>query len=113
MSKCIFAALADPHRREIIERLAQGKILTTGELLAGLPMTRQGASKHLAILEDAGLIKSTIKGRITYRELKPNALRGTQAWFNQIEQQWDQAVARLADSYSSTAPPNPTKPDTV
>ena len=95
----VFNALADPARREMISRLATRGRLTTGDLTANLDMTRQGATRHLNLLEDAGLVRSTRDGRTIYRELNPAPLRGTTAWLASIEAEWDRALTRLADQY--------------
>ncbi|MFM9872599.1 MAG: ArsR/SmtB family transcription factor [Fimbriimonadaceae bacterium] len=95
----VFTALADPARREMISRLATQGRLTTGDLTANLEMTRQGATRHLHLLEEAGLIQSHKEGRTIYRELNPAPLRGTTEWLKQIESDWDSALTRLADQY--------------
>lgn len=95
----VFDALADPARREMVSRLATRGRMTTGDLTSGLEMTRQGATRHLLLLENAGLIKSKREGRTIYRELDPTPLRGTTAWLKQIEAEWDKALSRLAAQY--------------
>ncbi len=97
----VFTALADPSRREMIARLATRGRLTTGDLTENLEMTRQGATRHLNLLEDAGLIRSSREGRTIYRELNPAPLRGTTEWLKQIESEWDSALNRLAAQYES------------
>ena len=95
----VFSALGDPARREMINRLAQQGRLTTGDLTRGLDMTRQGATRHLNLLEDAGLVVSKREGRTIFRELNPTPLRGTTEWLRVIEQNWDSALQRLSNQY--------------
>lgn len=95
----VFAALADPVRREILVRLSQKGPQTTGALTSRMGMTRQGASRHLATLESSGLITSRRDGRVILRELNPAPLRGTEAWIEMIANQWDQRLSRLASQY--------------
>jgi DNA-binding transcriptional ArsR family regulator len=95
----VFTALADSSRREMLSRLATQGRLTTGDLTKDLDMTRQGATRHLHLLEEAGLIQSHKEGRTIYRELNPAPLRGTTDWLKQIETQWATALTRLADQY--------------
>ena len=61
----VFAALADPSRRTIVERLAASGRATSTELAGELPMTRQAVAKHLATLSDAGLVEGERLGRET------------------------------------------------
>lgn len=61
----VFAALADPSRRYLVERLAHLGSSTPTELASELPMTRQAVAKHLATLADAGLVESERQGRET------------------------------------------------
>lgn len=100
MTDAVFAALADPARREILTRLARKGPASTGALTEGMGMTRQGASRHLATLESCGLIRSRRHGRVIFRELNPEALRGTQAWIDELSRQWDRRLDRLRESYS-------------
>src|SRR5205814_8220615 len=61
----VFEALADPTRREVVRRLAQGGPATATELAGDLPVTRQAVAKHLATLAEAGLVTSDRQGRET------------------------------------------------
>lgn len=97
----VFAALADRHRREMVSRLARHGRMRTGDLLDGLPMTRQGANRHLGVLETSGLVTSHRVGRVVYRELNLQPLRGTGEWLDQIDRQWQAALNRLAAQYDT------------
>ncbi len=67
----MFKALADPSRRELLDRLFARNGQTLGELCAGLQMTRQAVSKHLAILEAANLVAAVRQGREKLHYLNP------------------------------------------
>jgi DNA-binding transcriptional ArsR family regulator len=89
-----FAALADPTRRAILARLAEGEA-TVGELAAPLPITMQAVSKHLRVLEEAGLID---RGRAAQR--RPSRLRGDRlehamAWLLEYRRFWEAGFDRL------------------
>jgi DNA-binding transcriptional ArsR family regulator len=105
----VFAALADAHRRQLVETLADRDTATLSELAAGLPMTRQAVSKHLAALERGGLVASTRSGRETRYRLTPAALAGAAAWIEQIGAQWDRRLAALREhlARSGPVPPGP------
>jgi DNA-binding transcriptional ArsR family regulator len=91
-----FAALADPTRRAILERLAEGEA-TVGELAAPFPITVQAVSKHLRVLERAGLVE---RGRTA--QLRPSRLRGTPLkdavdWLLAYRRFWESGFDRLED----------------
>ena len=67
----VFKALADPTRRELLDRLRAGNGQTLGELCERLSMSRQAVSKHLAILEEANLVATVRKGREKLHYLNP------------------------------------------
>lgn len=62
-------------------------------------MSRQGASRHLSVLESAGLVVSKRQGRQVVCHLDPKPLRGSQEWLAEIARTWDERLARLAASY--------------
>lgn len=99
MIDVVFAALADPTRREMLERLSQKGPLSTGDLLADLGMSRQGASRHLDVLDSSGLVRSVRQGRVVMRELDVDKFRASVAWINRTASAWDNRLNRLADSY--------------
>jgi DNA-binding transcriptional ArsR family regulator len=74
-----FAALADPTRRAIVAELARGP-RTVGELAAPLPMSLVAASKHISVLERAGLLTRTKAGRTRVCRLHPDTLRAASQW---------------------------------
>lgn len=99
MIDAVFAALADPTRREILDRLSRRGALPSGELLEGLGMSRQGASRHLDVLEKSGLIRSVRRGRVVYRELELAELQRSINWINALATAWDERLERLKSSY--------------
>jgi DNA-binding transcriptional ArsR family regulator len=92
----VFSALADPSRRYVVERLAVRGRATPTELAGELPMTRQAVAKHLATLEDAGLVRATREGRNTVYRPDPAPLRHATAWMERVGAEWDERLAALA-----------------
>lgn len=91
----LFAALADPTRVALIERLADGAPRPIVALTAGTPLTRQAVTKHLAVLRGAGLVLRRPSGRETLYVLRPKRLAEARAWLDSIGAQWENALARL------------------
>jgi len=83
-----FAALADPTRREVFERLAHGP-LPVGELARGLPVSRPAVSQHLKVLKDAGLVTDRPEGARRVYQIDPHGLGQIRAWLDQF---WDTAL---------------------
>lgn len=92
----VFAALADPTRRRIVEQLASGVPATATGLAAGLPITRQAVAKHLDLLGSAGLVSRHREGRETRYRFTPQPLEGAAAWMAGVGAEWDDRLARLA-----------------
>jgi DNA-binding transcriptional ArsR family regulator len=84
-----FAALADPTRREIFERVAARR-RSVGELADGLPISRPAVSQHLKVLKDAGLVSDRADGSRRIYELD---LAGVQALRTYLDRFWNQALA--------------------
>ncbi len=91
----IFAALADPLRRELLENLAEHSPRTATQLAQEYPITRQGILKHLNILEDAGLVTVYQKGREKRYTLRPEPLDELEQWIKTISARWDERLLRL------------------
>ena len=83
-----FAALADPTRREVFERLAQGP-RSVGELAAHLPVSRPAVSQHLKVLKAAGLVTDRPQGARRVYQIDPQGLGQLRAWLDRF---WDQAL---------------------
>jgi DNA-binding transcriptional ArsR family regulator len=93
----VFAALADPVRRRIIEILTHEGARTATQLAPVLEITRQGVTKHLAILEEAGLVIMHQRGRDKFYYLRPEPLEQASLWITAIAARWDQRLAALSD----------------
>jgi DNA-binding transcriptional ArsR family regulator len=101
----VFHALAHGARRDILRRLAVGE-LTVGELAAPLSMSLAAASKHVKVLEGAGLVQRTVAGRRHVCRLQPEPLSGAAAWLRFYENFWDERLDALQDVLDpETAPP--------
>ena len=93
----VFAALADPTRRQVVRSLSRQPDLTASRLAGELPMTRQAVTKHLAALDRAGLVSARREGRETRYTLTPAPLAEAMRWMDDVGAEWDARLARLAD----------------
>jgi DNA-binding transcriptional ArsR family regulator len=92
-----FAALADPTRRAILERLAQGDA-TVGELAEPFRMTMPAISKHLSVLERAGLITKSRDGQRRNCRITATPLKNATSWLNEYRRHWEANLESL-DAY--------------
>jgi DNA-binding transcriptional ArsR family regulator len=90
----ILAAVADPTRRSIVQRLAHGPA-PVGDLAAPFDMSQQAVSKHLALLEAAGLIEKRREGRVCICSLRAKPLQQVAAWTEGCRQLWELNFQRL------------------
>jgi DNA-binding transcriptional ArsR family regulator len=91
----VFAAVADPTRRVLLERLRASGPLSISELSDGLPMTRQAVTKHLAVLRESGLIRARRAGRERLHELDAAPLRKVDDWLRPYAEAWDDRLTAL------------------
>jgi DNA-binding transcriptional ArsR family regulator len=91
----VFAALADPTRRAILARLANDEV-TVGELAEPFAMSRPAISKHLDVLERAGLVHRIPDGRVNRCRFDAGPLRTAEAWMEQYRQYWIGQLDALA-----------------
>ena len=91
-SEAVLDALGDPTRRRILERLGRGP-LAVGELAGQLPVGRPAVSKHLRVLEGAGLVEHRAVGTRNLYALAPEGLVAAQRW---LVETWDQTLAAFA-----------------
>ena len=91
----VFGALADSTRRSILARLARGEA-TVGELAAPFEISRPAISKHLKVLERAGLIRRTRDGRIRRCELSAGPMRDAAEWVERYRVFWEDRLDALA-----------------
>lgn len=89
-----FAALADPTRRAILARLAQGEA-TVQDIARPFSISQPAISRHLKVLEDAGLIETRIDGTARPRRLNPDAVEALWDWLGQYRALWEARYTRL------------------
>lgn len=87
-----FAALSDPTRRQVFERLADGP-RAVGDLAQGLPVSRPAVSQHLKVLKEAGLVTDRAEGTRRVYQIDPQGLGQIRAWFDRF---WDDALTAFA-----------------
>src|SRR3954471_4571870 len=97
----VLDALGDPTRRRIVERLRGGPA-PVGELAADLPVGRPAVSKHLKVLEGAGLVEHRSVGTRNLYALAPQGFTALQQW---LVGTWDEALAAYADAVREHADP--------
>lgn len=113
----VFSALADPTRREIVDRLSVASA-SVSELAAGLPISLSAVHQHLGVLETSGLVRSEKVGRVRTCHLELTMLNTAQTWIEAHQARWRRRLDRL-DSYLASLPPedlgapNPTKGNDV
>jgi DNA-binding transcriptional ArsR family regulator len=90
----VFHALSHPTRREMLARL-RGSDLTIGQLAGPLPVSLAAASKHVAVLERAGLVSRTVHGRTHVCRLTPGPLASAAAWLDTYETYWNERLDAL------------------
>jgi DNA-binding transcriptional ArsR family regulator len=90
----VFSALADPTRRAILARLMQGDA-TVGELAAPFKVSQPAISRHLKVLEQAGLISRRRRATARLSHLEAEPLRGATAWLAQYQEYWDETYEQL------------------
>jgi len=91
----VFAAVADPTRRVLLERLRSGDGLSIAELAVGLPMTRQAVTKHLDALRLAGLVRVHREGRERLHDLDARPLEAVDDWLRPYAAAWDRRLDAL------------------
>ena len=89
-----FAALADPVRRALVDRLAEGEA-SVQELARPFSISQPAISRHLKVLEEAGLIETRIAGTTRPRRLKPEAVAELWGWLGRYRAQWETQFAKV------------------
>jgi DNA-binding transcriptional ArsR family regulator len=102
----LFAALADPSRREMVDRLSRGPA-TVSELARPLPMSLPAVVQHIHVLEASGLVSSEKIGRVRTCRIEPAGLRAAENWVTERRQSWERRLDRLGD-YLAENPDQPT-----
>jgi DNA-binding transcriptional ArsR family regulator len=90
----VFGALADPTRRAILARLTEGDA-TVAELAAPFEMSQPAVSRHLKVLENAGLISRTRRATARLSHLEAEPLREVTTWLTRYQRFWDESHERL------------------
>jgi DNA-binding transcriptional ArsR family regulator len=90
----VFGALADPTRREILKKV-KGEAITVVELASDFDMSLPAVSKHLKILDNAGLLKRTKKGRFIYCKYHPETLTAAIKWISEQNRFWKESFDSL------------------
>jgi DNA-binding transcriptional ArsR family regulator len=92
----VFAALGDETRLALVHRLGRDGALSIARLTHATRVTRQAVTKHLQVLERAGLVQAERHGRERLWQVNPHALHEAQRYLEQLSKQWDEALERLA-----------------
>jgi DNA-binding transcriptional ArsR family regulator len=100
----VFAALADPNRRLLLDLIAAHGTATATELAHELPVTRQAVSKHLMLLGEARLVERSREGRETRYRVRPETLDDAAAWMVEAGSRWESRLAGL-EQYLVERPP--------
>jgi DNA-binding transcriptional ArsR family regulator len=96
----VFHSLSDPTRRAMLRMLANGE-LSVGELAEPFDMSFAGASKHVKVLEDAGLVRRTVRGRIHSCRLVAEPLAAADEWFTFYSRFWSNRLDDLESAITS------------
>lgn len=91
----LFAALGDETRLALLAELSRGGPRSIAQLGEQAPVTRQAVAKHLAVLTDAGLVRSERRGRERIFALEPRRLEDAHGFLDRISREWDVALERL------------------
>jgi DNA-binding transcriptional ArsR family regulator len=91
----VFAALGDDTRLRILSELSDGDRRSITRLAEGSPLTRQAVTKHLRVLERAGLVRGERRGRENLFRVEAGTLRDARDALDRVSRHWDRALARL------------------
>jgi DNA-binding transcriptional ArsR family regulator len=100
----VFAALADNTRRTIVERLAAKGELAVGDIAERFDISAPAISRHLSVLENAGLIERRVNKQWRLVRLKREAFKNAEDWFKRHERFWNEALDRLEALASKQTP---------
>ena len=91
----VFAALGCDTRLELLSRLGDGREYSITELTEGLNLTRQAITKHLQVLQHAGVVNSRRVGREARFTMRPATISQAKDYLERVSDQWDKSIARL------------------
>ena len=92
----VFQALADPTRRDMVERLGRGPA-SVSELAAPLDMSLPAVLQHLQVLEASGLVSSAKTGRVRMVRIEPKVMETAESWFTKRRAVWERRLDRLGE----------------
>src|SRR6266851_5114858 len=96
-SALLFAALGEKTRLRLVARLCEDGPMSITRLTAGSNVTRQAITKHLGVMEEAGLVRGTRHGRESVWRLDQRRLEEARRYLDLISKQWDEALGRLRE----------------
>jgi DNA-binding transcriptional ArsR family regulator len=96
-SDAVWAALADPTRRRLLDQLSTDGPLSATELAPAYRMSRQAVVKHLGALADAGLLVAQRRGREVRYGLRPGSMTSATTWLQRVGDRWDRRLAALEE----------------
>ena len=99
-SEKVFAALADPTRRAVLD-LLRGRSLPAGRIAQAFPVSRPAVSKHLRLLRRARLVEERRHGRLRVYRLNPDPLKAVDSWLSHYRAFWQMSLANLKDFVES------------
>ncbi len=91
----VFAALGDNTRLSLVAKLCSGQPRSITQLTEGSKLTRQAITKHLRVLESAGIVRNVRTGRQSLFKFVPAPMEDVKAYLDFVSEQWDQALSRL------------------
>jgi DNA-binding transcriptional ArsR family regulator len=91
----VFAALGDETRLSVLAKLTNGEPQSISRLTAGTNLTRQAVTKHLRVLQGAGVVRCVRVGRESQFELETKPIDDVRKYLGHVSEQWDDALARL------------------
>jgi len=91
----VFAALGSVTRLELLSRLSDGREYSIAELTDGRALTRQAITKHLQVLQQAGIVNSRRVGRESRFIIQPEPITQAKDYLTRVSDQWDKSIARL------------------
>jgi len=91
----VFSALGDPTRLLLVAKLCDRRPYSISQLTQGSKLTRQAITKHLRVLESAGIVRSIRAGRESRFKFDPRPMEGIKQYLDSVSEQWDQALSRL------------------
>lgn len=91
----VFAALGDRTRLSLVAKVSDGQPHSIAQLTSGSKLTRQAITKHLRVLESAGIVHSARKGRVSLYAFNPQPIEDLREYLELVSREWDQRLARL------------------